>query len=240
MKTKRSILPTVFFLVLMLAGGGLMWWGYNNSEPEPAPEPAVFFDASDEDTHTGLTIDEAVLAASQQLADVDNGVAVPDLDLVSPMISTGHTDGWLDLPDPPHSTFYNQTAEIGSPQGASVIASHVDYGHGEDAPFSALHKIDKGTPVIVKSDGQLVVYKTEAIDLYTRQGLPPELFRLDGDPTAFLVTCSGAVIGENTDQPFYENNLVVATQMLGIATISGDTVDISAPPDTDVVDHTSY
>ncbi|GAA2038099.1 hypothetical protein GCM10009720_18220 [Yaniella flava] len=232
MEKKRSIFPSIFFVLIMLAGAGLVWWGISNSQPEPAPEPEVFFDATDIDTNTGHTPEEAVLAAQQQLADVDSGVAVPDLDLVSPMITTGHTNGWLDLPDPPHSTFYDQTADIGSPEGASVIASHVDYGHGENAPFSALHMIDKGTPVVVKSQGEFVVYQTQAIDLYERQGLPSEIFRLDGEATAFFVTCSGEVIGENSDQPFYENNLVVEAEMLGVATISGDSVSIDLPPDT--------
>lgn len=229
MKRSKSILPAIFFILLIAAGGGLIWWGMNNNEPEPAPEPAVFFSPEDLDTYEGLSLEEAVLQAQRQLSDVDNGVAVPSLDLVSPMISTGQTGGWLELPDPPYSTLYNQAAPIGSPEGASVVASHVDYGHGEDAPFSVLHKIEKGTPVIIKSEGSLHVYTAEAIELFTRQGLPADMFRLDGDATAFLVTCSGPVIDDGSRRPFYENNLVVTGDLLGEATVIRNDVTIEFP-----------
>lgn len=226
---KRSIFPILFFLLLFAAGGLMIWWGLNNSEPEPAPEPEAFFTPEDPDTHNALSVEEAVLLAHEQLADYDNGVAVPSLDLVSPMITTGQTGGWLELPDPPYSTRYSQTADIGAAEGASIVASHVDYGHGADAPFSVLHKIDKGTPVIVKSDGELHVYSTEAIELFTRQGLPQEMFRLEGDATAYLVTCSGPVIDDGSRRPFYENNLVVTGNLLGEATVVGDQVTIEFP-----------
>lgn len=226
---KRSFFPIFFFLLLIAAGGWMIWWGLNNSEPEPAPEPETFFTSEDPDTHTGLSVEEAVLLADEQLADYDNAVAVPSLELVSPMVTTGQNGGWLELPDPPYSTRYNQTADIGAPEGASIVASHVDYGHGDDAPFSVLHMIDKGTPVIVKSEGELHVYSTEAIELFTRQGLPQDMFRLDGDATAYLVTCSGPVIDDGSRRPFYENNLVVTGELLGQATISGDTVTIDFP-----------
>src|SRR5699024_1432558 len=145
----------------------------------------------------------------QDAQQYDHAVIIPALDIISPMTTTGNNNGWLDLPDPPYSTLYDQSAPIGSEEGASVIASHVDYGQGKDATFSSLHKIEKGTPDIVRDHDEYAIYTADAIELFTREGLLDNIFRQDGDATGYFITCSSPVIDDGSERPYFENNLVV-------------------------------
>lgn len=140
------------------------------------------------------------------------GVWVPSLDIVSPMISTDHNGTELILPEPPSSTWYNQTAEVGAEQGNTMIASHVNWGHGDDAPFSQLHKIEKGAPIFVRDfEGNDVAYVVTEIEVYDQQALPDELFSLEGDHTLRVLTCSGPTI-ERGDERYFMYNLVVTAE----------------------------
>ena len=140
------------------------------------------------------------------------GVWIPSLDIESPMISTDHNGTELILPEPPTSTWYQQTAPVGADQGNTMIASHVNWGHGDDAPFSQLHKIDKGAPIFVRDfEGNDVPYVVTDIQVYDQQALPDELFSLEGDHKLRLLTCSGPTI-ERGNELYFMYNLVVTAE----------------------------
>lgn len=142
-------------------------------------------------------------------------VVVPAVGLSSPLMATGGRDGWLVLPEPPHSTWYERSAPIEATSGSTVIASHVDHGHGESAPFGQLWRVQKGTPVLVRDfAGRTWAFEVDEVTVHERTGLPESIFDPTGERRLYLVTCSGDVIS-GADQPYYENNLVVGTHLIG-------------------------
>lgn len=165
------------------------------------PDMAIHGDQAD---RTGITHIDANFDGA--------GVWIPSLDIVSPMISTDHNGVELILPEPPSSTWYNQTAEVGADEGNTMIASHVNWGHGDDAPFSQLHKIDKGAPIFVRDfEGNDVPYVVTEIEVYDQQALPDDLFSLEGDHQLQVLTCSGPTI-ERGGERYFMYNLVVTAE----------------------------
>lgn len=168
--------------------------------------PETYFSAQDQDTYVP-TKNNFVLKEGPV-------VAVPSLELQSELISTGAKDGYLILPKPPLATWYEKTAKLGANEGRTLIASHVDSGFGDAAPFSRLHKIEKGAPIQVRGDdGVLREYITKSIKLYERQELPDDLFRTTGAHELVLVTCSGPSIDAG-EAAYYMYNLVVIAEPL--------------------------
>ena len=208
MSQTRSRIITVITALAVLAGIGLVAYGFlggTKSEAHQAPVPSVLFNADDPDTYV-----PKVEAFRPTL----NGpmVRIPSLAMEAELTQTGAKNGYLELPDPPLATWYNKTAELGAAKGRSLIASHVDFGHGDAAPFSKLHKIEKGAPIQVRDmDGTLRNYKTTSINLYERQELPKDVFRTTGKHELVLVTCSGPTINSG-EASYYLYNLVVIAE----------------------------
>lgn len=140
------------------------------------------------------------------------GVTIPSLGINSPMIATDHNGAELVLPEPPASTWYQQTAMPGADQGNSLIASHVNWGHGEYAPFSQLHKIDKGAPVFVRDfEGGEHAYVVTDIEVFHQTALPDSLFDQSGEHQLKILTCSGPTI-ERGGEAYFLYNLVVTAE----------------------------
>lgn len=146
-------------------------------------------------------------------------LAIPALGVELAYRPAGLTNGWLDLSDDPRvGSWYNQTPQPGSPQGTTIIASHVDYGHGRDvAPFGQLYRAEAGQIVTVTdSAGKAWNYKVDSVNVYGRAGIPDAVFTAEGAPRLVMVTCSGKVIS-GAEQAYYENNLVVGASLVGPA-----------------------
>lgn len=190
----------------------IAWGTLNLSSPSgaEAPRPETFFDAQDQDTYQGPSVKDL---EAQALTDQEGPlIAIPSLEISSSLIATGAQDGYLVLPDPPLATWYEKTVEIGSTKGRSLIASHVDFGHGDAAPFSQLHRIEKGTPIVVRDfQGKTHRYKANSIEIYERRALPDDLFRSTGEHQLVLVTCSGKSI-DSGEAAYYPYNLVVIAE----------------------------
>lgn len=203
-KGRQQWLTFTIFTVVVLAGLGIVAYGLFGGKPAVAPMPETFFSAQDHDTYVAKKND-FVLSDGPV-------VAVPSLEMQSELISTGAKDGYLVLPKPPRATWYEKTAKLGADEGRTLIASHVDSGLGSAAPFSRLHKIEKGAPIQVRGDdGILREYKAKSIKLYERQELPNDLFRTTGDHELVLVTCSGPTIDAG-EAAYYMYNLVVIAE----------------------------
>lgn len=144
------------------------------------------------------------------------GITVPSLGVNSPMIATDHNGAELILPEPPASTWYQQTAEPGADRGNTMIASHVNWGHGDYAPFSQMHKIDKGAPVFVRDfEGGEHAYVVTDIEVFHQTALPDSVFAQDGPHQLKILTCSGPTI-ERGGEAYFMYNLVVTAQPVDI------------------------
>lgn len=214
--------------VVMVAVGTYMHF---NPAPEPyAPEPEHSYTAADADTYVGPSPQDLIAgiedgtgewswnqdgeAAStwdEAMAMEGAAVFIPSVGIASPMTATDTDGAQLILPEPPRSTWYKRTAQIGADQGSSVVASHVNHGYGQLAPFSRLHKIDKGAPILVRDfEKNWHVYKATEIDVYHQTALPRSLFRGGGDHVLNLVTCSGRTVERGGERYFFYNLVVGA------------------------------
>lgn len=203
----RSRILRICTALLALAGVGLIAYGFlggTTTEDRQAPVPETLFNAADPDTW---------VAKPEQFRSTLTGpmVAVPSLGLEAELTQTGAKNGYLELPDPPLATWFNKTVKPGAKNGRSLIASHVDFGHGAATPFSRLHRIEKGAPIQVRdADGALRNYKTTSINLYEREGLPKDVFRTTGKHELVLVTCSGPTINSGEASHYLYNLVVIA------------------------------
>lgn len=193
-------------LALVLAGAimmGFALFGPKKVLEANAPEPAQVYSSTDPDTYQQDT------NATWKSTIVGPRVTVPALKLEAPLTKTNEKDGYLDLPKPPRAAWYEQTVPLDADQGRTVIASHVDSGYGDAAPFSRLHNIEKGTPVVVRDfNGVEHTFKAVSIKLYERQDVPDSIFDVNGKHQLVLMTCSGPTI-ESGRAAHYLYNLVV-------------------------------
>lgn len=211
-RERSSLIFMACMALLIMAGIGLVAYGFlSGAEPKAnnAPVPEKLFSASDPDTYQPK---QEKFHPNYHPALTGPMVAIPSLGLEASLTQTAAKNGYLELPAPPLATWYEKTAKLGASSGRSLIASHVDFGHGEDAPFSRLHKIEKGAPIEVRDlDGTMRLYKAKSISLYERQKLPKDVFRTTGKHELVLVTCSGPSI-DSGEAAYYLYNLVVIAE----------------------------
>lgn len=207
-----TIAVTCFMALLIASGAFLLWWGTHQPvEPIVAPLPEKEFTLADPDEPQQEHCDPL------EFASVHPGsfVSVPCIGIDAPLMQTGAKDGWLTLPEPPWATWYERTQPVGSDVGHSLIASHVDHGRGQEAPFYQLHRIAKGDSILVRDRaGKIYHYRAVSMKVYERETVPSALFSPVGDPTLVLVTCSGPTIDAG-EAPFYMYNLVVTAALVG-------------------------
>jgi len=149
---------------------------------------------------------------------LDAQVLIKSVHMQAPLVSLG--DEFIRgvknmaLPEPPEATLYSKSAPLGSKTGKTVIASHVDHGQGYRTPFSNMHKIEKGTPVMVKGfDGKIHWYRVKAMSVYLHAAIPEQYFTKAGSNELVLVTCSGPTQFSG-EQTYYLYNLVVVAEPL--------------------------
>lgn len=128
-----------------------------------------------------------------------------------------------ELPDAPEGIKYGPSMPVGSTHGATVLAGHVDYAPGalsanggELSPWGHLHEATACDPLTVTDEnGRPHQYRITAMYTSDQNELPEsELFRSDGDPALYLITCSGPSTKDAGGQfQFnYAYNLIVKAQ----------------------------
>lgn len=231
-------LIAIVLVASFVVGGFFVYQGIQ--PPVDAPMPSTTFSAEDPDTidesaESGGEIDEGPAADPSKEPSEDNekddgqqrseqpeptidgpSVYIGSIGLEAPLISTdAKTNGYLELPMPPDATWYRQTKPLGSAQGKSLIAGHVDMGRGTAAPFNRLHRIQKGAVITTTDfDGTVRRYKASSLAIYPHSGLPSSIFDEAGPHQLVLVTCSGPYL-EIGDADYYEYNLIVTADPIG-------------------------
>lgn len=232
-RTERGAQLTMSILFCIL---GALFLGYGMSvvfTKDSAPLPLYDFDETTEATYEGTGHNFALsgiawrnhcqenpdFPAGQQWVEVESMfdldlpvLLIPSICVATPVQTTNqNADGMLQLPDPPYATRYVNSGDFGAQRGTTVVASHVDYNYGENAPFSRLHKIEKGAPiVVVDTDGKQHHYTAEVNDIYEMRTLPDEVFAKDVSHRLNLVTCSGSTLTNEHGEQYYYYNLVVS------------------------------
>lgn len=233
-----SIPQRIVLTLLLLLGAFFLITGVRAVlHEDKAPLPLYDFDADSEITFDGLDHSYALsgvhwdnycqdndeMPKAQTWTNVetiletgDPVLLIPSICVATPVGESGmNAEGLLTLPDPPYATHYEKSAEFGASQGNAVVASHVDYNYGENAPFSRLHRIEKGAPiVVVEPDGTRHDYVASSNAIYEMQELPDSVFQNDGEHTLNIVTCSGSTLTNEHNEAFYEYNLVVSAELV--------------------------
>ena len=119
--------------------------------------------------------------------------------------------GTLPIPDGVNdATWWG--AGLDAPQGATVLAGHVNW-KGEIGPFNELWEAEVGGTVSVRDDsGTDFTYRVSDIVTVSKDELPAraaELFSQGGEHRLVLVTCGGRFVGG--DEGYSENRIVIAT-----------------------------
>lgn len=180
-----------------------------------APRPATEFRAQSCDLSPD---DTATLPASGQLA-------VPSISVEVPV---GASANLSDLPDAPQVVQFDESVALGSEQGKTVIAGHVDYtpnpldlGATKLSPFGQLHTASP-CDHIYAADADGVQHEYVLTDMYT---VPQEqieetgIYATTGAPALVLVTCSGPSVSDarGDDLFAYRYNLVLEAAPVEVA-----------------------
>jgi len=139
-------------------------------------------------------------------------LTIDSVGLQMPVVPVGvAANGEMALPrSPADAGWYRFGAHPGDPQGATVIAGHLDqpwYGTG---PLGRLADVAPGDTVVVDSgttSRRFVVTEVQAVRK-TRLDLAA-LFRTDGPPSLHIVTCGGRF---DPVQRHYDENVVVVAR----------------------------
>jgi hypothetical protein len=167
---------------------------------------------------TGSSGPTAAATVQATPAEPPTGGATPPTQLViaavglrMPIVPVGvAADGEMALPPSPATAgWYRYGAQPGDPEGATVIAGHLDEPWFGTGPLGRLRHVSPGDTVVVQagsSSRRYVVVDVQAVakarlDLAT-------IFRVDGPPSLHIVTCGGRF--DPTLRRYDENVVVIA------------------------------
>ncbi|WP_318241278.1 class F sortase [Cellulomonas avistercoris] len=123
-------------------------------------------------------------------------IVVPDLGLDMPIDAVGVADdGSMEIPqDAGRAGWYRYGPAPATPEGATVVAAHVDSWTTGIGPFSRLRDVSPGARVeVTTSDGVVHVYAVRDVAQVPKSDAPVEQwFDRTGAPRIVLVTCGGA------------------------------------------------
>ncbi|GAA1898952.1 class F sortase [Lapillicoccus jejuensis] len=158
--------------------------------------------------------DARITAAAAVAAPVRLQVGQIGLDLpVVPEAVAG--DGQMALPPTPFEAgWYRYGPAPGDPDGAAVVAAHVDTRDAGVGPMAGLGSVRPGASVVVTSaDGTRHTYRVESVRSVAKTSLDLRaLFTRTGPPRLHLVTCGGEY---DRVARHYENNVVVVAVPTG-------------------------
>lgn len=134
------------------------------------------------------------------------------------VLPSGFSNNEVTLPAAPNGVWYASGSPLSSNSGASILAGHINLNDGNLSPWGYLHRLSECSHVFMNDETgarrELVItgmYLVKQEDLASHT----ELWRKDGDKKVYLITCSGASIGEDGTSAAstflfnYEYNLVV-------------------------------
>lgn len=136
-----------------------------------------------------------------------------DIDATFEPVSVG-SSGELSIPthsEYPSVGWYDSSASVGSTQGTSVLAGHVDFPY-DNPSLGGLEKAKPGQRVWVSAgEGAVVSYVvTEVREPTLRTEIPSDIFTKVGDPQMSMVTCTGDYKQiKGTTNWSYTHNLIV-------------------------------
>ncbi|WP_259294319.1 class F sortase [Streptomyces resistomycificus] len=117
-------------------------------------------------------------------------------------------DGRTDVPaDPAQAGWYRFGPAPGDAAGSAVLVGHVDSRTGELGELAALYDVRAGDRVGVRrGDGTTIAYEVVARRTVTKDRLPADVFRREGDPVLTLITCAPPY---DPGRGGYQSNLIV-------------------------------
>lgn len=127
----------------------------------------------------------------------------------APVVPAKTVDGELQVPhEVKHVGWWDGSAQVGDPYGATVIAGHVDSATEGLGFFARLLQIKVGDVVSVGGDGHSQRYRIRSVGLVSKQALAAdsEAFDQTGTPRLVLITCAGQY---HRDRGGYDSNLIV-------------------------------
>lgn len=187
-------------VVLLAAGGTMIYLGLQPTAPEPAPLPTAFTASPKAQVSVDAT-------AKELPADT---LSIPDLGVQAPLLPgeviTKDGGRTLDIPgDPAKLTLYAGGAEPCASEGTVLVAGHVS-SYGVHGALWSLSKIEANAPVIMTcADGTATTWQAVSVDVTAKAALPQDIFTDTGPKRAVLVTCGGPVMADG----HYRDNVIV-------------------------------
>ncbi|MCC2314032.1 class F sortase [Cellulomonas xiejunii] len=156
------------------------------ASPTTPPGPAV----------PDVPVADAGLGSLPAPAPAPVRLVIPDLRLDMPIDAVGvEEDGTMEIPqDADRAGWYRYGPAPASPEGATVVAAHVDSWTTGIGPFSRLRDVPAGARVeVTTSDGVVHAYVVRDVTQVPKSDAPVEQwFDRTGAPRIVLVTCGGA------------------------------------------------
>ncbi len=113
--------------------------------------------------------------------------------------------------------WYRYSPGLAAPEGATVIAAHIDSRHDGIGPFSKLKNAIAGDTITVYgADGSTVAYTVSELRQVGKIDAPmADVFEATGAPKLSLVTCGGTF---NSQTGHYLDNVIVTATPVAAAT----------------------
>ena len=143
-------------------------------------------------------------------------ISIPALGIGQRLIELGVApDRTLEVPKNGTDIGWWKTGPAPGEPGGVVIAAHVTWGGGQPAIFYHLADLPIGSEVVLdREDGTAATYRVTQKQDFPKDHFPNDLiYRLDGPPQLYLVTCAGDFIsGSYTDNVVVFGDLVSDTR----------------------------
>lgn len=189
-------------LVVVGVGAGLVVVGW----PEDRPEPVSTFTAPNAQPQ-GPRATRAM--APHDLA--PGTMFIPALDVHAELSPMGMSDGALEIPsDPAVVGWDEQASPLGSAEGSTFLAGHVEAG-GVDGALHDLARIPPGARIFTRDDaGVLREWVVTSLQTSRNKAMEPEYFATSGERRLTLVTCTGPVVERSGRRTFRDSVIVTA------------------------------
>lgn len=165
-----------------------------------------------------VPLQDAALGAQPAVAaaPAPTRVTVPDLGIDMPVDPVGvEDDGTMEIPqDADRAGWYRFGPAPADPEGATVVAAHVDSWTTGVGPFSLLRDVAVGARVeLTTADGTVHAYTVQEVVQVPKGDAPVERwFDRSGAPRIVLVTCGGAF---DREVGHYSDNVAVTAVPVG-------------------------